>query len=161
MTIKRSLILSHVSMCILPFFMTFFVLVSSFAGLYLYAKSGNHVMAESVFQFQVMSQVVRTSIFHNIRHGENPMENHWVLDIMDPIQSYVVLYKDGKAVMQYGNDTYQKWWMISSGRRYSRSWMREASMERTAQRVWGSILLWSGAWSEGMCTISICCLKSR
>ena len=108
MTIKRSLILSHVSMCILPFFMTFFVLVSSFAGLYLYAKSGNHVMAESVFQFQVMSQVVRTSIFHNIRHGENPMENHWVLDIMDPIQSYVVLYKDGKAVMQYGNDTYQK-----------------------------------------------------
>ena len=45
MTIKRSLILSHVSMCILPFLMTFFVLVSSFSGLYLYAKSGNHVMA--------------------------------------------------------------------------------------------------------------------
>lgn len=108
MTIKKSLILSHVSMCILPFLMTFFVLMSSFLGLYLYAKSGNHVMAESDFQFQVMSQAVRTSIFHNIRHGEDPMEDHWVLDIMDPIQSYVVLYEDGKAIMQYGNDAYQK-----------------------------------------------------
>lgn len=108
MTIKKSLILSHISMCILPFLMTFFVLLSSFAGLYLYAKSGNHVMAESDFQFQVMSQLVRTSIFHNIRHGEDPMEDHWVLDIMDPIQSYVVLYKDGAAVMQYGNDAYQR-----------------------------------------------------
>lgn len=55
MTIKKSLILSHVAMCILPFLMTFFVLMSSFLGLYLYAKSGNHVMAESDFQFQVMS----------------------------------------------------------------------------------------------------------
>ena len=108
MTIKKSLILSHASMCILPFLMTFFVLLSSFLGLYLYAKSGNHVMAESDFQFQVMSQAVRTSIFHNIRHGEDPMEDHWVLDIMDPIQSYVVLYEDGKTIMQYGNDAYQK-----------------------------------------------------
>lgn len=95
MTIKRSLILSHVSMCILPFLMTFFVLVSSFSGLYLYAKSGNHVMAESGFQFHVMSQVVRTLIFHHIRHSKESLEDHWVLDILDPIQSYVVLYRDG------------------------------------------------------------------
>ena len=58
MTIKRSLILAPVSMCILPFLMTFFVLVSSFSGLYLYAKSVNHVMAESGFQFQAMSQEI-------------------------------------------------------------------------------------------------------
>ena len=102
MTIKRSLILSHVSMCILPFLMTFFVLVSSFCGLYLYAKSGNHVMAESGFQFQVMSQVVRTSIFHHIRHSKEALEDHWVLDILDPIQSYVVLYRDGEVTLQYG-----------------------------------------------------------
>ena len=79
MTIKRSLILSHVSMCILPFLMTFFVLVSSFSGLYLYAKSGNHVMAESGFQFQAMSQVVRALIFHHIRHSKEALEDHWVL----------------------------------------------------------------------------------
>lgn len=108
MTIKKSLILSHVSMCILPFLMTFFVLMSSFLGLYLYAKSGNHVMAEGDFQFQVMSQVVRTSIFHHIRHTKEPLVDHWVLDIMDPIDSYVVLYRDGEVTLQYGNDTYQQ-----------------------------------------------------
>lgn len=108
MTIKKSLILSHVSMCILPFLMTFFVLLSSFLGLYLYAKSGNHVMAESDFQFQVMSQAVRTSIFHNIRHGRDPHEDRWVLDVMDPIDSYVVLYRDGAILLQYGNDAMQR-----------------------------------------------------
>lgn len=108
MTIKKSLILSHVSMCILPFLMTFFVLMSSFLGLYLYAKSGNHVMAESDFQFQVMSQAVRTSIFHNIRHGRDPHEDRWVLDVMDPIDSYVVLYRDGAILLQYGNDAMQR-----------------------------------------------------
>lgn len=108
MTIKKSLILSHVSMCILPFLMTFFVLMSSFLGLYLYAKSGNHVMAESDFQFQVMSQVVRTSIFHHIRHDRDPHEDRWVLDVMDPIDSYVVLYRDGAILLQYGNDAMQR-----------------------------------------------------
>lgn len=108
MTIKKSLILSHVSMCILPFLMTFFVLLSSFLGLYLYAKSGNHVMAESDFQFQVMSQAVRTSIFHNIRHDRDPHEDRWVLDVMDPIDSYVVLYRDGAILLQYGNDAMQR-----------------------------------------------------
>lgn len=108
MTIKKSLILSHVSMCILPFLMTFFVLLSSFLGLYLYAKSGNHVMAESDFQFQVMSQAVRTSIFHNIRHDRDPHEDRWVLDVVDPIDSYVVLYRDGAILLQYGNDAMQR-----------------------------------------------------
>ena len=108
MTIKKSLILSHVSMCILPFLMTFFVLLSSFLGLYLYAKSGNHVMAESDFQFQVMSQAVRTSIFHNIRHDRDPHEDRWVLDVMDPIDSYVVLYRDEAILLQYGNDAMQR-----------------------------------------------------
>ena len=46
MTIKKSLILSHVSMCILPFLMTFFVLLSSFLGLYLYAKSGAMISSQ-------------------------------------------------------------------------------------------------------------------
>lgn len=80
MTIKKSLILSHVAMCILPFLMTFFVLMSSFLGLYLYAKSGNHVMAESDFQFQVMSQVVRTSIFiiSGTRKSRSMITGYWI-----------------------------------------------------------------------------------
>ena len=102
MTIKKSLILSHVSMCILPFLMTFFVLMSSFLGLYLYAKSGNHVMAESDFQFQVMSQVVRTSIFHHIRHTKEPLDDHWVLDIMDRSIRMWCFIATGKSLCSMG-----------------------------------------------------------
>ena len=107
MTVKRSLILSHITVCILPILMTLFVLASSFAGLYMYAKSGNHVMAESDFQFQVESNVIRTAVFHNLRHGDPPDDDHWVMDIMDPIQTYVVLYRDGEMIYRYGNDSMQ------------------------------------------------------
>ncbi len=104
MTIKRSLVLFHIAACILPFLMTFFVILSSFCGLYLYAKSGNHVMAESGFQFNVMSKVVRTAVFHNLKHGETINDDHWVMDILDPVQTYVALYRDGALIYQYGND---------------------------------------------------------
>ncbi len=107
MTIKRSLVLFHIAACILPFLMTFFVILSSFGGLYLYAKSGNHVMAESGFQFNVVSKVVRTAVFHNLKHGEPITDDHWVMDILDPVQTYVVLYEDGKLIYQYGNDGMQ------------------------------------------------------
>ena len=107
MTVKRSLILSHIAVCILPFLMTLFVIISSFCGLYMYAKSGNHVMAESDFQFHVASNVIRTAVFHNLRHGEAPDDDHWVMDIMDPVQTYVVLYRDGAVVYRYGNDGMQ------------------------------------------------------
>ena len=67
MTIRKSLIVSHIVVCILPFLMTFFVLASAFGGLYLYAASGNHVIAESGFQFNVMTQILRTAVFHSLR----------------------------------------------------------------------------------------------
>lgn len=107
MTVKRSLILSHIAVCILPFLMTIFVIISSFCGLYMYAKSGNHVMAESDFQFNVASNVIRTAVFHNLRHGDPPDDDHWVMDIMDPVQTYVVLYQDGAPIYRYGNDGMQ------------------------------------------------------
>lgn len=107
MTVKRSLILSHIAVCILPFLMTLFVIISSFCGLYMYAKSGNHVMAESDFQFNVASNLIRTAVFHNLRHGDPPDDDHWVMDIMDPIQTYVVLYQDGQPIYCYGNDGMQ------------------------------------------------------
>ncbi len=107
MTVKRSLILSHITVCILPFLMTLFVIISSFCGLYMYARSGNHVMAESDFQFHVASNVMRTAVFHNLRHGDPPDDDHWVMDIMDPVQTYMVLYEDGAVVYRYGNDAMQ------------------------------------------------------
>lgn len=104
MTIRKSLILSHIVVCILPFLMTFFVLASAFAGLLLYAASGNHVIAESGFQFNVMTQILRTTVFHSLRHRE-PLERYgWVMEITDPVSTYVALEKDGTTLYSYGNE---------------------------------------------------------
>lgn len=107
MTIKKSLILSYLAVCIFPFLMTLFVLISALGGLYFYAQSGNHIMAESDFQFSVVSKVIQTSIFHNLRHGRAPEENQWAIEMIDPIQTYVVLYEDDQPIYRYGNSAFQ------------------------------------------------------
>lgn len=108
MTIRKSLILSHIVVCILPFLMTFFVLASAFAGLLLYASGGNHVIAESGFQFNVISQVIRASVFHSLRHGDSVSRYAWVMEITDPVATYVALEKDGAVLYSYGNEKYGK-----------------------------------------------------
>ena len=91
--------------------MTLFVLVSAFAGLLLYSASGNHVMAESSFQFNVISNVIsnviRTALFHGIRHKEGVERYSWVMEITDPIQTYVTVEKNGSPIYSYGNEKYQ------------------------------------------------------
>ena len=106
MTIKKSLILSHIVVCIVPVLMTFFVFLSSFAGLYLYAISGNHVMAESGFQFNVISNIIRSTVFHGLKHHGKPDDYRWVIEMVDPLQSYVALYQEDVLVYQYGNEKY-------------------------------------------------------
>lgn len=104
MTIRKSLILSHIVVCILPFLMTFFVLASAFAGLLLYAASGNHVIAESGFQFNVMTQILRTTVFHSLRHNDSLSRYAWVMEITDPVATYVVVEKEGIPLYSYGNE---------------------------------------------------------
>lgn len=106
MTIKKSLIVSHIVVCIVPVLMTLFVIASSFAGLYLYAISGNHVMAESSFQFHVISNVIRSTVFHGLNHNGKPDEYRWVIEMVDPVQSYVAIYQGDRLVYQYGNERY-------------------------------------------------------
>ncbi len=108
MTIKKSLILSHIVACILPVLMTLFVMLSCFTGLYLYAKSGNHIMAESSFQFNVASNLIKTCIFHSLRHGETPNDYQWIVEMIDPTQTYVVLYQGNQTIYQYGNENFQQ-----------------------------------------------------
>lgn len=86
--------------------MTLFVLASAFAGLLMYAASGNHVMAESGFQFNVISNTIRTAVFHGIRHREDVSRYAWVMEIMDPLQTYVALEKNGNLIYSYGNEKY-------------------------------------------------------
>ena len=107
MTIKKSLILSHIVACILPVVMTLFVMASCFTGLYLYAKSGNHIMAESSFQFNVASNLIKNCIFHSLRHGNTPEEYQWVIEMIDPMETYVVLYRGDQTMYQYGNGNFQ------------------------------------------------------
>lgn len=104
MTIRKSLILSHIVVCILPFLMTFFVLASAFAGLLLYAASGNHVIAESGFQFNVMTQILRTTVFHSLRHNDSLSRYAWVMEITDPVATCVVVEKEGIPLYSYGNE---------------------------------------------------------
>ena len=108
MTIKKSLILSHIVACILPVIMTLFVMVSCFTGLYLYAKSGNHIMAESSFQFNVASNLIKNCIFHSLRHRNTAEEYQWLIEMIDPMETYVVLYQGETPVYQYGNERYQE-----------------------------------------------------
>lgn len=105
MTIKKSLILSHIAVCILPFLMTLFVLAAAFGGLFLYAASGNHVMAESSFQFNVISNAVKGMIFHTLRHHREPGEAAWVMELTDPMETYILVEKNKKAIYEYGNDS--------------------------------------------------------
>ena len=108
MTIKKSLILSHIVVCILPVIMTLFVMLSCFTGLYLYAKSGNHIMAESSFQFNVASNLIKNCIFHSLRHGYTAEEYQWMIEMIDPMETYVVLYQGEQPIYRYGNEKFQE-----------------------------------------------------
>ena len=91
MTIRMRMILSHILVCVLPIIMTLFVLASSLAGLILYAKAGNHVMPESDYQFDTITRALSMDIFHTMRHGGDPQDFQWLVDIVDPVQTYVIL----------------------------------------------------------------------
>ena len=73
----------------------------------MYASGGNHVMAESGFQFNLISNVLRGAIFHGIRHGEGADRYAWLVEITDPLQTYVVLEKNGNILYRYGNESYK------------------------------------------------------
>lgn len=81
-----------------------FVLASAFGGLYLYAASGNHVIAESGFQFNVMTQILRTAVFHSLRHHESLSRYAWVMEITDPVATYVAVEREGTLLYSYGNE---------------------------------------------------------
>ncbi|HJI74531.1 MAG TPA: hypothetical protein OIM03_09740 [Veillonellaceae bacterium] len=104
MTIRMRMILSHILVCVLPIIMTLFVLASSLAGLILYAKAGNHVMPESDYQFDTITWALSMDIFHTMRHGGEPQDFQWLVDIVDPVQTYVILTRDGEVIYGYGNE---------------------------------------------------------
>lgn len=107
MNIRERLIFSHIMVCILPLLMSFFIIISSFVGLLLYAKSGNHVMAEDSFQFNMISRTVSGVLYHNIRHHGNYDDYGWVIEMADPLVTYVELREGENVLYHYGNDGYR------------------------------------------------------
>lgn len=103
MTIRRRLIYSYLATFIIPLVMTAFMVLSCFGGLFMYIRSGNHIMAESAFQFINMSQVIHGVVFHYLRHGQGPEAFSWIVEMADPKQNYIIVDKNGVPVYEYGN----------------------------------------------------------
>lgn len=105
MTIKRRLILSHVLTFIIPLIMTFFVVVASAAGLILYARSGNHIDAENVTQFQRISMAIHHIVFRSLREApDGNIGQPWVIGLLNPEYNYVRVTQDEKIIYAYGNE---------------------------------------------------------
>ncbi len=108
MTIRKRLIFSHLAMFILPVLLTVFVIFSSLCGLIIYARSGNHVMAESGFQFNIISNAVRGILMDNVRNQRDWDDYDWIIQITDPVQTFIQVESEGKTLYQYGNESFRK-----------------------------------------------------
>lgn len=108
MTIRKRLIFSHLAMFILPVLLTVFVIFSSLCGLIIYARSGNHVMAESGFQFNIISNAVRGILMDNVRNQRDWDDYDWIIQITDPVQTFIQVESEGKTLYRYGNESFRK-----------------------------------------------------
>lgn len=105
MTIKKRLILSYILVFIVPILMTAVLMLSAVGGIYLFIKNGNHVYVESVAQFNHASEGVHHFVFRAIKNKGDVAEHYqWFVEILDPIQNYVVVQKDDTILYTYGND---------------------------------------------------------
>lgn len=104
MTIKKRLILSHILVFVVPILMTAILFLMAAGGLWLFTQSGNHVYVESSTQFNRASDVVHHFVFRALRSsGDDPEHYKWIIEMLSPEQSYVVLEKDGGRIYEYGN----------------------------------------------------------
>ncbi len=104
MTIRKRLVYSYMAIFVIPIVMTVFMLFSCIVGLLIYIRSGNHIMAESAFQFINISQVLHLGVFHYLRHDEDSTDFSWVVEMVDPVQNYIIVDRNGELVYRYGND---------------------------------------------------------
>ena len=104
MTIKKRLILSHILVFVVPILMTVVLFLMAAGGIWLFTQSGNHVYVESSTQFNRASEAVHHIVFRSLRSsGDNPENYKWIIEMLSPEQSYVVLEKDGSHIYEYGN----------------------------------------------------------
>lgn len=106
MTIKKRLILSHILVFVVPIFMTVVLFLMAAGGIWLFTQSGNHVYVESSTQFSRASEAVHHVVFRSLRSsGDDPEHYKWIIEMLSPEQSYVVLEKTAAASMNTAMDT--------------------------------------------------------
>lgn len=106
MTIKKRLLISHLTMFIAPLIMAAVVILSALGAVMLFIRGGNHVYVESGDQYSHASEILYYTIFHNTSKQKDidAAENYdWALQVLDPEQNLVILYKGDQVIYRYGN----------------------------------------------------------
>lgn len=106
MTIKKRLLISHLTMFIAPIIMAAVVILSALGGVMLFIRGGNHVYVESGDQYSHASEILYYTIFHNANEQkdiDHVDEYDWAVQVLDPEQNLVVLNKGNQEIYRYGN----------------------------------------------------------
>lgn len=104
MTIKKRLILSHLTVFIVPILATFLVLAVSTIGLILFARSGNHIYIENTIEFQRACEVLHHIAFRHIQHNDNDIE-FWLIGLLAPEKNYILIQRENQVIYTYGNQS--------------------------------------------------------
>ena len=105
MTIKKRLLLSHVTVFIVPIIMTLMVILVSTIGLLLFARSGNHIYIESSIEFQHACEAIHHIVFRHIKENEENDLEYWLIGLLAPEQNYILFQKGNETIYSYGNST--------------------------------------------------------
>lgn len=104
MTIKKRLIISHLTVFIVPILMTLAVIVASGLALLNFAKSGNHIYIETPIQFQHAYEAVHHIIFRSIRkNGVGEVQHGWIIELLNPQTSFLLVTQGSTPIFTYGN----------------------------------------------------------
>ena len=110
MTIKQRLIVSHVTVFIVPLLMTLLVIAFSCVGLIMFARNGNHIYIESASEFQHSCELIHHVAFNHLDDvSENDIE-YWLVGLLAPDQNYISLQKSNQVIYTYGNKALSGIW---------------------------------------------------
>ena len=108
MTIKRRLLISHLTVFIVPLVITIFVILLSTIGLMLFARSGNHIYLENSSEFKRVCEVIHQIIFRHAKedepNGDDELE-YWLIGLLAPEKNYILFQVGDRTVYTYGNSS--------------------------------------------------------
>lgn len=104
MTIRNRLIISHLTVFIIPILITVVIFFISVAGLWHFIRSGNHLYPETSIQFQSATGIINYTLFRSLRKfGENDLKYAQIVDCLNPQVNYVCLRNSERPIFEYGD----------------------------------------------------------